>query len=331
MTDLELSSIFIKHNVKVFLTLVRTRNFTQAAKDLDLSQSSVSRIMNELENQLGVSLIDNSTRPIRLTPEAMHLADYWTKTVNDMDAFIQSLRESNSIKRPLRLGVGESVGRILSTSIIQKFRHDFSSITVLTSNAPDLLHLLDSDKIDFFLCSNPFFNRNDLYRRTLFREPESIIVPKSLKISESPTWNDLLYCGLPIIHYHSGHSGGPLMQRHFAQLGINFVNRIEIDDSELLLSYVGDGLGWGLTPPTTLLKHRILSTAIKALQPPNPVPTRDIYLICRKGEHEHLAKKLSAVATEVFSEVVVPQLLEKMPWSKDFLFVDLNGELHGVR
>ena len=55
--------------LKVFCDVVRQRSFSRAADENDISQSGASQLVQQLEEGLGVKLIDRSKRPFVLTPE----------------------------------------------------------------------------------------------------------------------------------------------------------------------------------------------------------------------------------------------------------------------
>ena len=56
-------------SLKVFCDVVRQRSFSRGASDNDISQSGASQLVHQLEEGLGVRLIDRSKRPFVLTPE----------------------------------------------------------------------------------------------------------------------------------------------------------------------------------------------------------------------------------------------------------------------
>ncbi|HEX3871714.1 MAG TPA: LysR family transcriptional regulator, partial [Pirellulales bacterium] len=55
--------------LKIFCDVVRQRSFSRAADENDISQSGASQVVHQLEEGLGVKLIDRSKRPFVLTPE----------------------------------------------------------------------------------------------------------------------------------------------------------------------------------------------------------------------------------------------------------------------
>jgi DNA-binding transcriptional LysR family regulator len=56
-------------SLKVFCDVVRQRSFSRAAEENEISQSAASQVVQQLEERLGVLLIDRSKRPFVLTPE----------------------------------------------------------------------------------------------------------------------------------------------------------------------------------------------------------------------------------------------------------------------
>lgn len=63
--------------VKLFLTLAETLNFTEAANRCSVTQSAMSRNIKALEEALGIRLLDRSTRRVRLTPAGRSLYTDW--------------------------------------------------------------------------------------------------------------------------------------------------------------------------------------------------------------------------------------------------------------
>ncbi|MGN6166843.1 MAG: LysR family transcriptional regulator, partial [Solirubrobacteraceae bacterium] len=54
--------------LRIFLRVATLRSFSAAALELSYTQSSVSEAVATLERELGVTLFDRSSRPVRLTP-----------------------------------------------------------------------------------------------------------------------------------------------------------------------------------------------------------------------------------------------------------------------
>lgn len=94
----------------VFRRAARCGSFSQAARELGLSQSSVSRIVSELERDLGVLLLARTTRAVTLTEAG---ADYLVRVEAILDALDEAdhaVRGGGAVKGLLRLGISSSFG-----------------------------------------------------------------------------------------------------------------------------------------------------------------------------------------------------------------------------
>lgn len=62
-------------NLRLFICLAENLSFTKAAKQMYISQSSLSNKIAELENQVGVPLLERTTRSVTLTPAGRYFQD----------------------------------------------------------------------------------------------------------------------------------------------------------------------------------------------------------------------------------------------------------------
>lgn len=306
--------------VKIFCLLCETKSFTKTAKRLKISQSVVSRTIAEMEEDLKVSLIDHSVRPIRATTAGSALYHFLAEELARFDEQLGLLRVNNALLSPMRVGFVESIARTMSWPVIEKIRKRYSTVSVLTGISTYLLQLLDHEVIDAAIVPDPFTNRNDLDRYFIFREPSIIILPKGTSLPENLTWERLQYSGLPIVQYNNQNSGGKLQEKFFSKLGLNFVYRFEVDINALLLDYVANGAGWALTRPTTLLQHPSLAKQVDVRPMPTPVASREVYVIARKNRHTELASHLARHACEYFRTTIAPEMVKITPWVAPYLY-----------
>ena len=75
-----------------FVAVYRRRSFRAAADDLGSSQSSVTKRIRQLENQLGMRLFNRTTRSVDPTDNARHLIGYAENSLNAAAAFHQEAR-----------------------------------------------------------------------------------------------------------------------------------------------------------------------------------------------------------------------------------------------
>lgn len=64
------------HQLRYFLAIVDEGTFTAAAQAVHISQSGISTQLRTLERELGVDLVDRSSRRVHLTPAGERLVPY---------------------------------------------------------------------------------------------------------------------------------------------------------------------------------------------------------------------------------------------------------------
>lgn len=96
--------------LKVFARVARLGSFSRAARELGLSQPSVSRITADLEREIGASLLTRTTRAVVLTDAG---SDYLTRIEPLLDALEEAdlaARGTGELRGVLRIGVSSSFG-----------------------------------------------------------------------------------------------------------------------------------------------------------------------------------------------------------------------------
>ena len=92
-------------SIKTFLQVVRGGSFVKAAEHLGLSQTSASRMVRELEDAVGVRLLNRSTRSLSLTDAGDRLFTFYGQVVDDLDGIEAEVAGAGSSTTPVRLRV----------------------------------------------------------------------------------------------------------------------------------------------------------------------------------------------------------------------------------
>ncbi|MCX7672762.1 MAG: LysR substrate-binding domain-containing protein [Thiobacillaceae bacterium] len=84
--------MFELRHLKTLLSLAETGSLAAAAERLNLTQSALSHQLRELEIGLGLSLLDRSHRPVRLTPAGLQALAVARRVLPEVEALVQGLR-----------------------------------------------------------------------------------------------------------------------------------------------------------------------------------------------------------------------------------------------
>ncbi|MCI8992215.1 MAG: LysR family transcriptional regulator [Eubacterium sp.] len=95
--------------IKCFLAAASHLNFTEAANEMFIAQSSLSRNISNLEKEIGMQLFARTKKYVRLTPAGAVLYEEFQKLLEASDAALEKARQANiSTQASLSLGIVES-------------------------------------------------------------------------------------------------------------------------------------------------------------------------------------------------------------------------------
>ena len=92
-------------SIKTFLQVVRAGSFVRAAEQAGLSQTSASRMVRELEEAVGVRLLNLSTRSLSLTDAGEKLFTFYGQVIDDLEAIEAEASGESGSAAPARLRV----------------------------------------------------------------------------------------------------------------------------------------------------------------------------------------------------------------------------------
>jgi DNA-binding transcriptional LysR family regulator len=81
--------------MRSFVRVYETRSFSAAAKDLDMSQPSVSKAIAQLEDELGAQLFLRSTRGLTATNAGQTFYEHAIRTLNEADLAMKTVKGAN--------------------------------------------------------------------------------------------------------------------------------------------------------------------------------------------------------------------------------------------
>ncbi|BEN33543.1 LysR family transcriptional regulator [Serratia nevei] len=131
-----------------FVTVVESGSFSRAAERLQQANSVVSRTVKKLENKLGVTLLNRTTRQINLTQEGENYFRQVQKVLSDMAAAENALLESR--QRPqglLRVDAATPVVLHLLTPLVAEFRERYPEMSLSLVSSENFINLIER-KVD---------------------------------------------------------------------------------------------------------------------------------------------------------------------------------------
>jgi DNA-binding transcriptional LysR family regulator len=110
---------------EVFVRIVERGNLSLAAKDLNLPQPTVSRLLKTLEQQLGAKLIERDTHKMSLTEQGSMLYERARHLLEEVNATEEAIRNSQSeFKGVLRINAPVAFGEIVLPPLLASFQRE---------------------------------------------------------------------------------------------------------------------------------------------------------------------------------------------------------------
>lgn len=117
--------------LRAFIMVAREQNFTRAADKLGTSQSTVSGLITDLENNLGMRLFDRHTRMLSITGPGAELLPAITKVIADIDSILDTSDALRTLTRGrVTIAVSSLQAALLMPKLIEAFCADYPGVQV---------------------------------------------------------------------------------------------------------------------------------------------------------------------------------------------------------
>lgn len=144
--------------LRYFIAVATQENISAAANALHLSQPTLSRQLNNLEEELGTTLFVRGNRKITLTDEGMFLLDRAKEIVDLVEKTEANFNQkSEIISGEIQIGAGETEAMQFIAQTIKKVvaHHPNIKFHLYSGNADDITTKLDSGLLDFGIVIEP--------------------------------------------------------------------------------------------------------------------------------------------------------------------------------
>jgi DNA-binding transcriptional LysR family regulator len=242
---------------KVFCDLAETGSFSKAAVLNAITQSAVSQQIRALETRFQVTLVERGRRHFALTPEGtvfLEAAREILEVHDNLDARLHRLR--NVVEGGIKIASIYSIGFHDLPPLLKVFRERFPKVEVQVSyrRTQQIYGLVADGEADLGLVSYPA-KRNGL-QTEIFAEDEMIlIVPPKHRFAALKRVHLARLEGEDFIAFEPDQPTRKAIDRHFRELGVSIVHKMEFDHIESVKRAVEIGDGVSVVPQTSVRKE----------------------------------------------------------------------------
>lgn len=163
-----------------FISIVENKNFLEASENLNISQSSLSKSIQRLEDEMGLKLLDRSRRNATLTEEGKLFYKGAVKTLASHNEMLKSIDDySKNKKDKIRIATLPIVSQYNLSEKLINFSNKNSSTELIVSEIEDysILSELDKDNYDFAITRKELIDESKYEYYTIDEDRLVAILP----------------------------------------------------------------------------------------------------------------------------------------------------------
>lgn len=185
-----------------FLAVAREENITKAAQSLFVTQSTLSKQMMDLENQLGKQLFIRGKRKITLTEEGLFLRSRAREILELMENTENALhQDQQTLSGNVSIGCGETVAMDIIAGLLEAFHKQYPDVVLHTysGDADAILERIDKGLADMGLLLGPIRQEKYEYLQLRQKDVYGLLMPKDCPLASQASINIDQLKTLPII------------------------------------------------------------------------------------------------------------------------------------
>lgn len=269
---------------RYLVAVAETLHFRRAAELTHVTQPTLSGQLKELEDRLGVQLVERSRSRVILTPLGEEIAARCKTVLREVQDIVDLAKHGQSLfGGTIRLGVLQSLGPYLLPHILPDLHQNYADLKLyVREGMPNsLLGGLDDGSFDILLFPLPI-KGSDFHTARLFREPLWVVAPHDhpLAQKEKVARSDLK--GETILTLERGHKLYDQVKELCEQYDANLSLDYEGTSLDTLRQMVGMGMGLSFLPALYVRSEVLQDDQVTACQMRPGAPARMIGMIWRR-------------------------------------------------
>ena len=237
---------------KVFYHVAVTLSFSEASKQLFISQSAVSQSIKVLEKKLNQPLFIRSTKKVQLTPEGEILFKHIEPAMNLIRRGENQLLEANTLNGgQLRIGASDTICRYYLVPFFQEFHRKYPNVHIKAANQTSIAcaKMLENGQVDFIITNYPNSSLSNANSIRPLKEFSDVFVAsreyfplqgKKISLQDLQTY--------PILMLDRKSTTSEFLHHMFQKHQLDLVPEIELTSNDLLIDLARIGLGIAFVP-----------------------------------------------------------------------------------
>ncbi len=236
------------NDMMVFLAVVESSSFTVAAERLGIPKANVSRKVSRLEQQLGVTLLERSTRSQHLTEAGRRYLTHCKRIHEEVDLAGAAVSEIlHSYKGTIRIGASVTIGQQILKPAIATFLNQYPEINVQLSLLNQRVDLIE-EGFDMLIRVGTLEDSRLIAKRLGSAQRKLFASPHYFDRNQYPkTINDLCNCDIVLMSRTNNENTLTLKSGDKKKV-FHLTPRLLADDFSMVKQSVVDGVGIAILP-----------------------------------------------------------------------------------
>ena len=267
-------------DINAFVAVVNAQSVSQAARDLQLTQPAITRRVQNLEEELGTTLLDRNTKPPKPNAFGLQVYEQCQAVLHEVARLSEIASADRAPSGPLRLGLTQGIADLVLRDVVEDLRRGFPAVSTSVSNGwgAQLIERVNQGELDaaaVWVGSRsplPKNTRGDL----VARDALVVVAPRADVVKRSYRLADWSARGWVLNPDGCGFRAG--LKRALDDRGLPFLLQLDTSDRELQLEMVARGHGLGLVP-RNLLAASVHRAALAEVPLSDFKPEVDLWLV----------------------------------------------------
>lgn len=249
-----------------FVKTVETGSFTWAAQELDYAQSSISKMVSDLETEWGMTLMERSKKGVCLTSAGEQILPFLRKVLQDHQKLEGQICRMNGLETGVvRIGTFASVAINWLPNLFAALQRDYPGIEyeMLLGDYEEVEHWIDEGRVDCGFLRLPTLPTFDTI--LLKQDEYKVVLPSDHALAKKETVAAEDLNGLPfLLLEHGGKTEvSDLLEQYHVQPDIRFITWEDF----AIMAMVEKGMGVSILPDM-ILRRIPYQIEIRSLQTP---------------------------------------------------------------
>lgn len=273
------------NQIRYFSKLAEVQHYTRAAKELDITQPSLSHAISSLEEELGTCLFEKQGRGIILTKYGKVFCEYADEALKTLDMGVKKVRTmTGQTEGVVEVAYIYTLGSSFVPQIVSDFIRTHEELKVrfhfTVGNTSEIISGIKEERFDLGFCSMKE-KEDEVMFTPVGTENLVVVVPRGHPLSGQKSVDLLQAAEYPLIFYTENSGLRTVIDRMFRQAGAVPNIAYEIEEDGCMAGLAAQNFGIAVMPEIPILE----SLELDVLKIRNQHQKRYIYMAQPEGKY----------------------------------------------